>query len=64
MFAAIVHEVGGFYLLSRADEFPGLLDADPENWMALCEEVVSAEVLKNSPCPSPCAKPSAACAGA
>jgi|SRR5450830_4088 len=46
VFAAIVHEVGGFYLLSRADEFPGLLDADPENWMALCEEVVSAEVLK------------------
>ncbi|MDB5963022.1 MAG: histidine kinase [Massilia sp.] len=46
VFAAIVHEVGGFYLLSRADEFPGLLDADPENWIALCEEVVSAEVLK------------------
>src|SRR5450830_1773048 len=40
VFAAIVHEVGGFYLLSRADEFPGLLDADPENWMALCAEVL------------------------
>ncbi|RZA34330.1 MAG: HDOD domain-containing protein [Lysobacteraceae bacterium] len=26
MFAGIVHEVGGFYLLSRAEEFPGLLD--------------------------------------
>jgi HD-like signal output (HDOD) protein len=46
VFAAIVHEVGAFYLLSRADEFPGLLDADPENWIALCEEVVSAEVLR------------------
>ncbi|MDL2354701.1 MAG: HDOD domain-containing protein [Pseudomonadota bacterium] len=45
-FAAIVHEVGGFYLLSRADEFPGLLDADPENWAQLCEEVVSREVMK------------------
>jgi HD-like signal output (HDOD) protein len=46
MFAAIVHEVGGFYLLSRADEFPGLLDDDPEKWAELCEEVVSREVLR------------------
>ncbi|WP_332879533.1 HDOD domain-containing protein [Massilia sp. S19_KUP03_FR1] len=46
VFAAIVHEVGGFYLLSRADEFPGLLDADPENWATLCEEVVSREVIR------------------
>jgi HD-like signal output (HDOD) protein len=53
VFAAIVHEVGGFYLLSRADEFPGLLDADPENWIALCEEVVSAEVVKKLAIPQP-----------
>ena len=46
VFAAIVHEVGGFYLLSRADEFPGLLDEDPENWKELCEEIVTREVLK------------------
>lgn len=46
LFAAVVHEVGGFYLLSRADEFPGLLDADPENWVELCEEVVSREVMR------------------
>ena len=46
LFAAIVHEVGGFYLLSRADEFPGLLDADAENWGQLCEEVVSREVMR------------------
>jgi HD-like signal output (HDOD) protein len=46
VFAAIVHEVGGFYLLSRAGEFPGLLDADPENWATLCEEVVSREVIR------------------
>jgi HD-like signal output (HDOD) protein len=26
MFAGIVHEVGGFYLLSRAQEFPSLID--------------------------------------
>lgn len=29
MFAGIVHEVGGFYLLSRADEFPCLLNQTP-----------------------------------
>ncbi|WP_020651666.1 HDOD domain-containing protein [Massilia niastensis] len=46
MFAGIVHEVGGFYLLSRADEFPGLLEDDTENWGELCEDVVSAEVMK------------------
>ena len=55
VFAAIVHEVGGFYLLSRADEFPGLLDADPENWITLCEEVVSVEVLKKLAIPPPVA---------
>jgi hypothetical protein len=46
LFAGIIHEVGGFYLLSRADEFPGLLDDDPEKWGELCEDVVSLEVLK------------------
>jgi HD-like signal output (HDOD) protein len=53
LFAAIVHEVGGFYLLSRADEFPGLLDADPENWIELCEEVVSREVMRKLTIPEP-----------
>jgi HD-like signal output (HDOD) protein len=46
LFAGIVHEVGGFYLLSRADEFPGLLEDDPENWGVLCEDVVSVEVMR------------------
>ena len=55
MFAAIVHEVGGFYLLSRADDFPGLLDDDPEKWAELCEEVVSREVLKKLSVPDPVA---------
>jgi HD-like signal output (HDOD) protein len=53
LFAAIVHEVGGFYLLSRADEFPGLLDEDPEKWAELCEEVVSREVMKKLSIPEP-----------
>ena len=53
LFAAIVHEVGGFYMLSRADEFPGLLDEDPEKWAELCEEVVSREVLRKLAIPEP-----------
>ena len=53
LFAAIVHEVGGFYMLSRADEFPGLLDDDPEKWAELCEEVVSREVLRKLAIPEP-----------
>ena len=31
-FAGIVHEVGGFYLISRAAEFPGLLENGLEAW--------------------------------
>ena len=46
MFAAIVHEVGGFFLLSRAEEFPGLLDEDPDNWIEAGEELITREVLK------------------
>jgi len=53
MFAAIVHEVGGFYLLSRADEFPGLLDDDTERWAELCEEVVAREVMTRLAIPEP-----------
>lgn len=34
MFAGLMHEVGGFYLLSRAGEFPGLLDGSPmSDWI-------------------------------
>jgi hypothetical protein len=53
LFAGIIHEVGGFYLLSRADEFPGLLDDDPEKWGELCEDVVGLEVLKKLAVPAP-----------
>lgn len=55
LFAGIIHEVGGFYLLSRADEFPGLLDDDVEKWGELCEDVVSLEVLKKLSVPAPVA---------
>ena len=46
MFAGIVHEVGGFHLLSRADEFPGLLDGELEGWVEYGEKVIGRGVLK------------------
>lgn len=32
LFVGLVHEIGGFYLISRARDFPGLLDDDPAAW--------------------------------
>ncbi len=55
LFAGIVHEVGGFYLLSRADEFPGLLAAGGEQWMQSAEEVISREVMRRLLIPEPVA---------
>ena len=46
MFAGIVHEVGGFYLLSRAEEFPGLLDGELEGWMEYGEKIIGRGVMK------------------
>jgi HD-like signal output (HDOD) protein len=33
MFAGIIHEVAGFYLLSRSQDFPGLLDGELREWL-------------------------------
>ena len=56
MFAAIVHEVGNFYLLSRADEFPGLLEPDPDNnRQPASEEIITREVLHKLGIPEPVA---------
>lgn len=33
MFAGIVHEVAGFYLLSRAQGYPGLMEGDLTDWL-------------------------------
>lgn len=52
LFAGIVHEVGGFYLLSRADEFPGLLEDDAENWSVLVEDVASLEIMRKLAIPA------------
>ena len=45
-FAGIVHDVGGFYLLSRANEFPGLLDGGGEDWREYGERAIGRAVMK------------------
>jgi len=52
LFAGIVHEAGGFYLLSRADDIPGLLD-DPEEWMGAAQEIITREIMKKMAIPEP-----------
>jgi HD-like signal output (HDOD) protein len=46
MFAGVMHEVGGFYLLSRAEEFPGVADGEPEEWVEHGEVELSRLVLQ------------------
>ena len=53
MFAGIVHEVGGFYLLSRAAEFPGLLDGEPQEWIEFGEIAIGRGVLAKLGVPAP-----------
>jgi HD-like signal output (HDOD) protein len=53
MFAGIVHEVGGFYLLARAEEFPGILDGDPEEWIGHGEIEIGRGVLRKLGVPTP-----------
>jgi len=45
-FAGIVHEVGAFYLISRAAAFPGLLAGDLDSWHGEGEALVGRAVLK------------------
>ncbi|MEB0139775.1 MULTISPECIES: HDOD domain-containing protein [unclassified Undibacterium] len=53
MFAGIIHEIGGFYLISRAEEFPGLLDGSPDIWLAYGERVIARGVIKLLAIPDP-----------
>ena len=32
LFTGIVHEIGGFYVLARAADFPAVLEGDPADW--------------------------------
>lgn len=45
-FAGVVHEVGGFYLISRASAFPGLFDGELEPWHEEGEAQVGRSVLR------------------
>jgi len=53
-FAGLMHEVGGFYLLSRAEEFPGLLNHDSEDevWTEYGEKLIGKGVLHQLGIPS------------
>ena len=44
-FAGIVHEVGNFYLIARANAYPGLLNSDLEIWHGEGEAQVGRAVL-------------------
>lgn len=46
LFAGIIHEIGGFYMLSRAGDFPNLLDSDFTDWIEHGEVEVGRAVLK------------------
>lgn len=46
LFAGIVHEMGGFYMLWRAHEIPGLLDGDYAAWIEHGEVTVGSAILK------------------
>jgi HD-like signal output (HDOD) protein len=53
LFAGIVHEVGAFYVLSKADEYPGLLDGEPEEWIEHGETEIGRGVLLKLGVPQP-----------
>jgi HD-like signal output (HDOD) protein len=53
MFAGIVHEVGGFYMLSQAHLYPGLLDGDADDWLEHGEVAVGRGVLLRLGVPAP-----------
>jgi HD-like signal output (HDOD) protein len=54
LFAGIVHEAGNFYLLSQADQVPGLLD-DVGPRLGPVQEIVAREVLRKLQVPEPVA---------
>jgi HD-like signal output (HDOD) protein len=52
-FAGIVHEAGGFYLISRAASFPGLLEKGLAEWDGDGEALVGGAVLRELEVPDP-----------
>jgi HD-like signal output (HDOD) protein len=53
LFAAIVHDIGGFYMLSRVAEFPQLLTGDFSDWIEFGEAIVGRAVLARLAIPEP-----------
>lgn len=53
LFAGIVHEVGGFYLLSRAESMPGLLEDNLDAWLDHGEAAIGRGVLYKLGVPGP-----------
>lgn len=47
MFAGIIHEIGGFYMLSRLADFPDLLEGDFTEWIEEGEVEVGRAVLRH-----------------
>lgn len=45
LFAGIIHEIGGFYMLSRAKDFPGLLNDDYSDWLEYGEIEIGQAVI-------------------
>lgn len=44
-FAGIVHEIGGFYLISRAEAYPSLIQGDPADWAEYAEPLIGKQIL-------------------
>lgn len=55
-FAGIVHEVGGFYLISRAADYPGLFESEIPDWDGDAEAKVGRAVLQVLAVPEPVMK--------
>jgi hypothetical protein len=45
LFAGIVHEVGGFYMLAQAENYPGVMEGEPEDWVEHGETQIGRGVL-------------------
>ena len=46
LFAGIVHEVGGFYMLAQAEHYPGVMEGEPEDWIGHGETQIGRGVLQ------------------
>jgi len=46
MFAGIVHEVAGFYLLSRSQDYPGIVGEDFSDWVEVGERTIGEPLLR------------------